>query len=55
MALTAGAIKGQSDENLASVFANSVSRYWFCLEIIYVKRNTVESTEAAEAVGVHLM
>lgn len=33
MALAGGIRKGQSDGNLDSVFANTVSGYWFCLEI----------------------
>lgn len=33
MTLASGIRKGQSDGNLDSVFANSVSGYRFCLEI----------------------
>lgn len=48
MALAGGIRKGQSDGNLDSVFANTVSRYWFCLEIFKEEAFMSEAQDGRE-------
>lgn len=48
MALDGEIKKGQSDGNLDTVFANTVSEYWFCLEIFKVVAFMSEAQDSRE-------
>lgn len=48
LALAGGIRKGQIDGNLDSVFANTVSEYWFCLETFKVDAFISEARDSRE-------